>query len=66
MKAWWATSIEFNAGMAFDSDSLRVAPHSASAALISLELASTSPALARLADALCEVTERNRIVRTAH
>ncbi len=61
-----AMSSRFNTGMPLEKGSLRVAPQRPSAALSSLELATASPALARLAQGRCDATESNRIYRTAH
>ncbi len=61
-----ATSSGFNTGVPLEKGSLRVAPQRPLAALSSLELATASPALARLAIGRCDATERNRIFQAAH
>ncbi len=61
-----AMSSRFNTGMPLEKGALRVAPQRLLAALSSLELATASPALARLAIRRCDATESHRIYRTAH
>ncbi len=61
-----AMSSGFNTGMPLEKGSLWVATQRPSAALSSLELATASPALARLAIRRCVATESHRMHQAAH